>query len=168
MKKIRMTVVLAATMFVALGATQVNAKSPVSNCNSVGPVVSVSESNSVIPKKAQKFIEKNYPSVAVLSTEVDFPSQNVDVKLANGVELEFSRKGKLVEIEAADGNVLSESVLKNVLHRNTFKDLKERGLASAVEGVKHDRYGYKIDVNDKVYDEARYAESGILVALYED
>lgn len=134
----------------------------------IGPIVSASKPASELPSKAKKFITKHFRDVPVSRTEVDFANGDIEVTLANGVELEFTSKGALVEIEAPDNYMLNESVVKAVLPRSTFKDLRERGMSNMVEGIKHDRYGYKVELNDRVYEEARYGEDGQLVAFYEE
>lgn len=101
-----------------------------------------------------------------MSSVVEFPSQEIDVVLADGAELEFSKSGRLIEVEAPDNMVLSEKLLKDIVSREVYRDLKSRGLTNMVEGVTHDEFGYKVELNDKVYEEARYAEEGYLVALY--
>lgn len=134
----------------------------------VGPVVSASKPVENLPSKAKKFLKKHFHDVAVVTSEVDYPSQDFDIILANGVEIEFSSKGELIEIEAPDNYNLNESVVKAILPRSTYDDLRDRGMANMVESIKHDRYGYKVELNDRVYDEVRYDEDGQLVAFYEE
>lgn len=167
MKKFRILATSLAALAMLAVSSNVSARVPVIN-SGVGPVVAASQSNATLPKKAVKFINKYYGGVPVYNVEVEYPSKNYEVTLANGVEIEFTSKGKIVEIEAPDNECLSEKVVKAVLPRETYRDLSERNLQTMVEGIKHDKFGYKVDLNDVVYDEARYTGDGFLVALYEE
>lgn len=136
--------------------------------NGVGPVVAASADLSQLNSHARKFLEKNYQGVAVTRCVKDFPSQYSYVTLANGVEIEFDSKGRLLEIEAPDRATLPARVVKNIVPRSTYIKLDKEGFANEVESIKHDRFGYKIELEDEVYDEIRFDDSGIFVAVYTD
>lgn len=150
---------------VIAGAASVSAQTDVMY-KGVGPVVAASESPSALPKKAQRFLDKHFAGIEVVSSEVEFPSKNVDVTLADGSELEFSAKGDLIEIDAPDNAVLSDKLLRSVVSREVYRDLLHRHLTGMVEGVSKDQFGYKVDLNSNLYDEARYGVDGLLIALY--
>ncbi|MDE5812151.1 MAG: PepSY-like domain-containing protein [Muribaculaceae bacterium] len=161
----RIATVMAAAALVVAGVSTATAQVPRIN-GGVSPVTAASTTTSTLPKKAQKFIDKHFAGVAVASTEVDFPSQDIDVKLANGIEIEFSQKGELKEIETEQGS-LSVDLVKSILPRETYRDLRDKGMQACVEGIKKDKYGYKVDLNNQRYDEARYNVEGFFVAFYE-
>lgn len=168
MKKIKfLGFAIAAIAVLALGGADAQAQDKMPEINlGVGPVMSASTTPARLPQKARNFLDKHFKNIAVVSSVVEFPSQEIDVVLADGAELEFSKSGRLIEVEAPDNMVLSEKLLKDIVSREVYRDLKSRGLTNMVEGVTHDEFGYKVELNDKVYEEARYAEEGYLVALY--
>lgn len=165
MKKDSLFVSAAIALSMLLVSPAVSAKSPVFN-NGISPVTAASESTSRIPKSAQHFLDKYFSGIDVTKTEVQFPSQNVEVTLADGTEIEFSSKGKVIDLDAPDDAVISDNLLRHLVSREIYRDLKKRKLQDCVEGVTHDQYGYKIELYDEAYDEARYADAGYLIAIY--
>lgn len=164
MKKIVVLAAVAAAMLPMMSSHADAQKT--SYYKGVGPVVAASQSESQLPKKAKKFLDKHFNGIEVTSVNVDYPSQNIDVTLADGGEVEFDAKGEVIEIEAPENEVLSDDLLRSVVSKDVYWDLRHRRLTSMVEGVTHDKYGYRVELNDNLYDAARYAEDGFLVALY--
>lgn len=168
MKKIKILgFAIAAIAILALGGARSQAQDRMPEINlGVGPVTAASVTPDQFPRKIKSFLDKHFKGIAIASSETEFPSRNIEVKLADGTDLEFAHNGTLIEVEAPDNKVISSKLLKDVVSREVYRDLKSHGLTDMVEGVTHDGFGYKIELNDKVYEEARYAEEGYLVALY--
>lgn len=73
-----------------------------------------------LPKNALSFIQKYFPDVNILYAEMD--KKDYEVRLSNGVEIEFLRNGELKEIEgnyvAIPFEILSEPIANTV--RRTY------------------------------------------------
>lgn len=168
MKRIKITVA-AVLMFLGLPSFSSLAQQPGGNqpyYMGVGPVERASVDVAALNKHAKKFIEKYFPGVAVTKCYKEFPSQTVEVELANGVEMEFSKNGKILEIDAPDNASLPVDVVRHIVPRETFRKLHAEGFDTEVESITHDSYGYKVELNDDVYDEIRFDKDGLFVAIY--
>ncbi len=53
----------------------------------------------LVPAKIATFLNRKYPKVKILSIEIDDDSREFEVKLTNGISLEFDRHQKLVDID---------------------------------------------------------------------
>jgi len=54
-----------------------------------------------LPAAAQTYLQENYPGSRILIAKKDyeFPSYRYDVKLDNGLEFTFNKKGLLVDVD---------------------------------------------------------------------
>ena len=106
----------------------------------VGPAVSGSENYSQLPADAQKFLSTNYGASAVVRVQKEFSNGDFDVKLDNGVEIDFSAKGAVKEI---DGNrkALDVKVVKNILPANVMRAIASTTSGNDIEKIDVERNG---------------------------
>lgn len=170
MKTIKLSVA-ALLVFLGLSGSSLSAQVNVPNVSAfagVGPVERTSVDLSALNSKAKKFINKYYSDVDIKKCYKEFPSQEVQVYLANGVEIEFDKHGNVVDIDAPLDWSLPEDVVRHILPRESYRKLKEQGYANVVESITHDKYGYKIELNDNIFEEARFDNNGLFIAFYTD
>lgn len=71
-----------------------------------------------LPKEAQKFVTTYYGAEKVSYVKLDkgFFSNKYEVKLLNGVEIEFDNKGNWTEVDAKKGAVPNQIVSSSILN----------------------------------------------------
>lgn len=106
----------------------------------IGPAVAGSESYSQLPAKAKSFLISQYPNSKVLSVLKEFGTGDLEVKLDNGVEVEFTSKGLVKEIESELG-VLSVDVVKSILPRNVVKAIATQTTCDDIKKIEIERKG---------------------------
>ncbi len=80
-----------------------------------------------------------------------------DVKLANGVDMDFNVAGQLTSIEASDDAApLSEKVVKDVLPSKAFKELKKLHLQKNVEEIEF-KNGRVYEIDTRTVSENEYS-----------
>lgn len=94
---------------------------------------------SALPEAATAFLTKHFKGVAVKKCTHEFAEAIYKVKLVNGVEIEFGNDGKVVEIESAKRQCLSEALVKEVVPAKTYKYLKDNKVADDVESIEYSR-----------------------------
>lgn len=117
-----------------------------------GIVMSASQNASSLPKDAQDFIKKHFDGVSIVKCEQYFAKGKYEVELANGVDIDFDTKGKVLEIDAPDGSLLPSSLIKEVLPHKAFSRLQESGLDAQVESIEFNKRGKAIEVELSVPD----------------
>lgn len=133
----------------------------------VGPAVAGSESATALPKKAEKFIEKMGESVT--SVEREFATGEYDVKLSSGIEIEFNKHGKIVDVEAPDNGVLGSDLVREVVPHRLYSNLKDLKMNEMVSSIETQRDGgYKLEFMGGIIEEAVFSPSGDLIAKYFD
>lgn len=120
---------------------------------------------SALPKAAGEFIAKYYPGQGVMRLEKNFLRTEYDVRLVNGVEIEFTGKGKVASIEAPGNTVLPEEVVKAILPAKAYKHLKDSNLVLYVDEISVDRRGYDVGLIVNNPDEVVYSIEGEFVAF---
>ncbi len=135
---------------------------------SLGPVVAGTVQQTSLPKDAQKYLDKHFKEIPVASIEHEFLNQSYDVKLTNGIEIEFDETGHIIEIEAPDGSVLSEKVVKSVLPHRAVDTLKSKKQMTGVESIERTKRGYIVDINDRTDTELQFDKAGKLIAVLVD
>lgn len=130
-----------------------------------GPGIAVagSVSDSSLPKDAKDFIAKHYADVKVASIEKNFLRTEYDVRLVNGVEIEFDGKGRFESISAPSGTVLAEEVVKGILPHKAYQHLKDNNLAGYVDEIDRDGRGFDVGLMLENPDEATYTIVGDFV-----
>lgn len=133
----------------------------------VGPVVNGSVDISKLPGDARDFIKKHIAGT-VIKCDREYLSGEYDVTMSTGVEIEFDKHGKVIEIDAADNSVLGKDVIKAVANRELYQELADRDMLDNIESIKHTKKGYSVDFRNGTYDEGLFSEKGELIVLYED
>lgn len=101
-----------------------------------GIVVSSSSSSiSDLPQPALKFLSHHYKGVNVSKVEREYLPNTFDVKLADGTEVEFNADGKVIEIDAPDGTALKPGLVRDLVGRKMYDNLKHNGQANSVESI---------------------------------
>lgn len=130
---------------------------------SVGPAVAGSVNDASLPKRAHHFIDK--VGGEIMSVEKEFATGEYDVRLTNGIEIEFNKSGNVIEIDAPDDQLLSTEVIKAAVPYNLYHSLKKMSLDTEVSSISYNGDQYSVDL-EGMYDEALYSSDGTLVALY--
>lgn len=119
-----------------LGLTSTGAVAQVPRING-GPGILLAGScdRTALPENARKFLDSHFKNDPVSSCMHDYASALYEVKLSDGVEIEFGNDGKVVEIEAPDNKCLSQEVVKEVVNDRTYRRLEKDGVAGNVESI---------------------------------
>lgn len=117
----------------------------------------VTTDTTVLPQTAIAFLNNNFKDVKVAKIEIDKSwlwGTTYDVKLSNGIEIEFNKKGIWKGIES-DANNVPLSVLPTPLADAVNKKVPN----AKIESIERKGYGFKLElVNDTevlVYDDLR-------------
>lgn len=129
----------------------------------VGPVVT--KSVEMIPEPALTFIVEYYPAAGIVEMEKNTLRNTYEVELADGTELEFDSKGRVIEIDADDNNIPVDA-LQALLPDTAFNDLKAKNALDQVESVKLTKKGYKVELNDNADTSFIYAIDGVFMTQY--
>lgn len=129
-KKIIMALAAAALMLPAVAQTRIPNKAEARALaeqygNTPGLAVAGSTDQANLPQTARDFLNKHYKNVAVIKVEREFLDNSYEVDLANGVEMEFNAAGQITSIDTADGMALKESVVKDILPSEAYRQLKK-------------------------------------------
>lgn len=100
-----------------------------------GPAIAGSVSLKDIPAKAQKQIADLCKDVKVKSVIKDFADQEYEIRLANGVKLEYDNQGTLLEIDAPSGRALNSALVKKLLPSKSYDRLRADNLTGNVESI---------------------------------
>ncbi len=101
---------------------------------------------SALPQEAVDMIETHFPKAAVSSIKIDrhlLKKTDYDVKLTNGVTLEFSNKGKWTSIDCGKKEVPEDLVPAGV-KRYMKKNLSSSKIVSLVKKST----GYEVGIDD--------------------
>lgn len=131
----------------------------------VGPVVSGSIDYESLPSKARKFLQKYCDGHAITRCEKEFTSGDFNLTLADGIDMVFDSKGRLIDIEAPESYSLAPVLLKAVVPGKLYNLLDHNGFKSCVERVHHDSMGYRLEVADPVFGQVCYDPSGVLMLI---
>lgn len=102
------------------------------------PGIAISGSSSSIsdlPQPALKFLSHHYKGVNVTKVEREFLPNTFDVKLTDGTEIDFNSEGKVIEIDAPDGGALKPSLVRELVGRKMYDNLKSNGQARNVDSI---------------------------------
>ena len=149
----------------ALALAPAAASAQVPPSGNPGIVVAGSVNDSSIPQEAKNFIAKYYPGQSVVSVEKNFIRSEYDVRLVNGVDIEFNGKGKVRDIEAPNGTVLPDAVVKALLPEKAYRHLADNGLKGQVNEISIGRGGYEVSLLIDNPDEVVYDVVGEFVAF---
>lgn len=134
----------------------------------IGPAVAEGVSNARLPKDARKYLSENFKGIGIAKANKDFLTGVYDVKLDDGTELEFSKEGQIIEIDAPDGYVLSERILMTILPDRAVEALRSLKSAQIVTSVEKTRTGYTAEVASNDDLEYQFTNHGELVSISYD
>lgn len=159
---------VALAIAMAASSAAVMAQNPFFGSNP-GPAISGTVTDGSLPKEAHKFIEKHFPGTSITSCEKNFSSGITEVDLNNGTDIEFDTKGRAIEVDAGSNQALPESVVKAILPRKAYDELKRRNKANNVEGIEGDsRRGYKVELRSIDDTEFHFTPEGEVVMVVVD
>lgn len=130
-----------------------------------GPAIAGSFNPNKLPYKALKFLRSNYGKEHLVSSEQNFGTDRYELTLSNGTEIAFDIKGKVREIEAAEGQTLPVSVVRSILPRKTVEHLAANGFLDRVEEIQNTRKGYVVSLSTDSPDDINYSLKGELVSV---
>ncbi len=131
----------------------------------VGPVIAGGISVNSLPERAKKIIKKIGQPVA--SCENEYMTNEYDVALSSGVELEFDSRGYLLEIESPEHGSLGNDLVKLMLPGKVYRHLEKLELDQYVTSISADNDGYKVEFNMFTrYDDAFFNHKGDLIAVH--
>lgn len=134
----------------------------------IGPAVAEGVSNARLPKDARKYISEHFKGVGIAKASKDFLSGEYEVKMDDGTELEFSKEGRIIEIDAPDGYVLSESMLYSILPDRAVEALRSLKSAQLVKNVEKTNTGYTAEIVSSDDMEYQFNHHGELVSVSYD
>lgn len=164
--KILNCIAVATAIFAGIGFIQ--AQQSQQRYVSVGPIIAGSVDKSSLPKEAIRYIDRHFKGLTMVSVEREFLNGRFDVELSDYTEIEFDAKGKVMEIDAPDGYVLEEDVIKSILPDKAVKLLKSKNYINQIESAKRTRNGYSVDVDDRNDTEIQFDKSGSLISIKND
>lgn len=132
---------------IAAGCFIANAQMPVLNTG-VGPAIAGSYNPNNLPERALKFVRDYYGSHYAKSCEKDYDTENYDLTMTDGTEIEFDYQGKVMEIEAPDNSVISTDAVKKIVPRDVYKKLAELGVTDQIEKIDREKRGFDINLTD--------------------
>ncbi|MFK8301507.1 PepSY-like domain-containing protein [Capnocytophaga stomatis] len=113
------------------------------NTNVIGTVPQI------VQTSANNFLAAYFPSVAVIKIEVE--SNKVDYDLADGTDIDFDLKGNWINVDARDGQALSntafipQSILNHL--RTAYPNNAINGIEKTVTGYEVELVGIKNDIH---------------------
>ena len=103
-----------------------------------------------LPERVSDYIDQNFPTAEIDKVDVNnswynmSDSETYEVELANGMELDFNKKGEITEIENDEGEMIPEDVFDR-----SVRDYVERNYADAViVNYEIDKDGYDLELED--------------------
>lgn len=134
-----------------------------------GPVIAGSVDMSQLPADAVKYLDKYFNGVKAMEIDREYLAGKYDVQMADGTEIDFDSKGKVVEIDAPDGYALDVTLLKSILPADAVKFLEKNRQACMVEKVERKRSTYEVDLADRDETQLRFDHRGKLFGItYDD
>ena len=102
-----------------------------------------------------------------MKCETFFSRGENDVELSNGIDIEFNKEGRVIEIEAPDNTYLSTAVVRDLLHAGAYRRLEKDGVAGRVESIDFDKRGrtVKIEVDIQEPDVYVFDIGGNFIAI---
>lgn len=101
-----------------------------------GPAIAGTVTSDQLPEKARTMLKETFKESPVKRIVKDFADQEYDVRLADGIELEFNAQGDLLEIEAPDGLALSYDLIKALVPDKAWARLVSDGVTRRIDGIK--------------------------------
>ena|SRR5690606_35400261 len=102
-----------------------------------------------LPKAAQDYISQHFSSISITKVEENgnwkiWEDDKYEVRLSNGIELDFDENGQIVEIESKN----NEPVPEGALPQNIANYLKTNYAGIAIKGWEKDGKGQEVELVD--------------------
>ena len=97
-----------------------------------------------MPMTAQEFLKTYFPKDKVLSVMLDEKDGDYEVKLENGVKIEFNKIGSWMEIE---GHV---ALPKGIVSSNIYDYVSHNYKKTKIFKIERDKNGFEIELNTNV------------------
>lgn len=112
----------------------------------VGPAISGSFNPNELPERALEFIRDYYGSHYAQSCQKDFDTENYELTMTDGTEIEFDYQGKVIEIDAPYNGVISKDAAKSIVSKDAYKRLVELGISDKIEKIEREKRGFDIEL----------------------
>lgn len=126
----------------------------------VGPVMAGSVEYTQIPLEARKFIDRHFKGLTVAEAEREFANNTYEIEMSDGTDIDFNSKGEWIEVDAPDGAVLADKILRHLLPDRARRELGRHKVYDKVESVKRTADGYKVELRGMRVDEYLFDRSG--------
>lgn len=114
----------------------------------VGPVIAGSYNPNQLPERALDFLRTYYGSHYAQSCEKDYMTEDYELTMTDGTEIEFDYQGKVMEIDAPGDSAISQDAVKKILSKEAYNKLNELGAADKVEKIEREKRGFDIELVD--------------------
>lgn len=101
---------------------------------------------SELPKAAQEFISKYFPSDQVRKAEIDNDRRGVtyEVDLMSGAEIEFTSDGNWKDVKAARGEVVPEGIVPAAILKYVNKNFEDQDVVE----ISRERSGFEVELSN--------------------
>ncbi len=131
----------------------------------VGPAISGSFNPNELPERALEFIRDYYGSHYAQSCQKDYDTENYELTMTDGTEIEFDYQGKVIEIEAPDNGAVNSEAVKSIISKDAYKRLVELGISDKIDKIEREKRGYDIELTkDSKLHEVFIGNDGKLLA----
>jgi len=113
-----------------------------------------------LPSSAKAFLNKHFEGIAITSVEQDI-NRDYDVRLENGVEISFERKGNWTEVKAKK-KLFPESILQT-LPQQMVHYVKTNYPDQSIRKIERKSYGYRISLNKPNNVELNFTRQGAFI-----
>jgi len=110
-----------------------------------------------LPSSAKIFLSKHFEGIEITSVEQDL-NRDYDVRLENGIEISFDRKGNWEEIKVKK-NQFPESILQT-LPQQMVNYVKTSYPDQSIRKIERKSYGYRITLNKPNNIELNFTKQG--------
>ncbi len=132
----------------------------------VGPAVAGSASVDHLPKSARDFLAKHFKNSVVTRVMEEYADdRGYEVSLNDGTDIEFDQNGEWTEVDAGNGLVIAQHLVKALLPERARKELEKREVVAKVETLKRGKSGYKVELRGVQLDDYRFATDGKLLKI---
>lgn len=115
----------------------------------IGPVVSISQTQSSLPATVNSFLNSYFPGATPTDIELKTLANVYEIELNNQIELKFdSQTGQWLDIDAPENSTIPQILLADLLPGEIYNVLKRKNLVYKVNEMQYSpKYGYKIETN---------------------
>lgn len=113
-----------------------------------------------LPSAAKTFLDKHFDGIEIVSIEQD-ENRDYEVRLENGVEINFDRKGGWEEIKVKK-NLFPESILQT-LPREIEHHIKTNYPDQFIRKIERKGYGFRVSLNKPNNVELTFTKQGAFI-----